>query len=635
MQLDPSKWFIFSAGFVYDWILTREWTRVLVALAPAALLAGLAVAVWWGRTLDSNQLAQWYMEQGEEEIKDWEDSWAGGATESLATEDDVSESMSDATGDGPDAEEAGDDGQTPKNDNGSGQEEAKEERAKISPYADMLFRRVQKLVPSDRSQFYIAMSMLQQGATEQGLEMLAEIAPAEGVGFPQAHAFYGLLRMREMTSENARQMWPEVRNHILQAQRSNRVPIDLLKSGSDLFWMMADLQQNPTQREMHRSTSLKLLNQAAEVEPALQLALARRAKSSQNVLVEQGALPKAEKHYRQSLADNPDDDDVRVRLAEVLILQDNLDEAEQMLLTAHQLKPTPKTARGLSEIYRYRFNKSIQEQNGVFAGNIRLLDRALSVDPTNPLVAEDIAKLARINSPSANDAMVAKLREFLAAGTATAVTHRWLAEAYLLRGEQEKAVKHLEQVVNRLPNEVDSLNNLAYVLAQLYPERMDEALAYSQRAIAQSGTLGKPNADYYDTLGMIYASKGETPKAITAYETAIQLAPLKIEFHREVAKQYRLQGDVELAENHEKRIQQIQESEAEKAAEAEALGQQPGETADQVGGAQAAILGAADGAAPSNSPSSDDSSDNTSDDVDSAPQTDTGDRSDDPSEEQE
>lgn len=85
MQWDPTRWLISLAGFIYDWIITREWSRSLLCFLPVFLLVGIVVAAASGNWRDRDRLAQWYLELGDEEIAEWEQSWApaaGGEAES-------------------------------------------------------------------------------------------------------------------------------------------------------------------------------------------------------------------------------------------------------------------------------------------------------------------------------------------------------------------------------------------------------------------------------------------------------------------------------------------------------------------------------------------------------------------------
>ncbi|MCA9133794.1 MAG: tetratricopeptide repeat protein [Planctomycetales bacterium] len=549
MQLDPSRWLVSLAGFLSDWILTREWTRVLLAMLPAFFLVGVVGLVWWGQQLDRGLLAQWYMELGDREIVDWEQAWApadvdagpeGGKPSSSATERPLNPASNHTA---------------TENSNVQGHEAG--QRADVSRFAEILFRRVQQLVPSDRSQYVIAATLAQRGALGQAQAMLRKIAPDNQAGYAPAHALLAQFYLEQLQQQQppTADLIKAAKHHVAQAKRWDRAPQSVLLFGSRLFELTGD-----------QAESLSLLSRSAERNPQVHLELAKQALRMGNQRVFDQAWSQAEKHFKQVLAADPLDQDARLQLANVYVLDKNLDLAEELLQEGRKLAPTPQIARGLSEIYRVRFLASFQEKGGGgMSADVQLLDMALQLDPNNPLVVEEVARLAQVDGPRASKELVDRLQMFLAEGKATAATHAWLAKLYLVRKEYEKAIPHLEQAIRRLNEPAEYLNNLAYVIAELYPDRLQEALEMSKRAVAVALQSKQPNADYYDTLGFVLAKMQRSQEAITAFETAIEMSPQRIEFHRQVAEQYRRVGNEGMAEKHEQVIERLQQTTADSA----------------------------------------------------------------------
>lgn len=157
-------------------------------------------------------------------------------------------------------------------------------------------------------------------------------------------------------------------------------------------------------------------------------------------------------HFRGELERNPSDLRSRVGLHQILLLEGKYDDAEQVVRDGMRIESAPELTRGLSEICRLRYRASLKQQGGTWTGDLQMLDMAMRTDPTNPMVAEEIAMLARLNGKSPGDELIKKLQQFLAEGKATAATHAWISELYLIRKEYAQALPHLEQVVSRLPN---------------------------------------------------------------------------------------------------------------------------------------------------------------------------------------
>ncbi|MFN3191177.1 MAG: tetratricopeptide repeat protein [Aureliella sp.] len=535
MQLDPTKWFVDFAGFFYDWMLTRQWTKVLLGLFPLVLVVATLGFVWYGRTQSKQELASWYMKLGEAEVEEWTETWTGTA-----------ESPSDDESDAEAVETA--------------------EKNRISPYADMLFRRVESLIPSDRSRFYIAMSMLQQGAAEESREMLAEIAPDDKAGLPEAHAFLALMRMSEgPQGKDPRETIPMLRHHITEGIKAKRVPLQLLTSGSQFFYECAkNWSRGDAAIRRDKNMALNLMQSAAEIDPQYSLRLGSLAAKVGNALVVQDAYPEAEEYFREKLAEEPKNDSYRIQLAESLRAQGKVEEAETLLKEGMAAGESDKLRRALSELYRYLYRLEIQNKGGVDTNTVRYLDAAYRCDPSNPMIGEEISRLARANSRAASKELIEKLKKFLGSGTATPVTHRLLAEARIVRGELEAAIPHLEQVVMRDRNEIESRNNLAFIYGEFRPEKLDQAIALSLQAIDIANRLGESKADFYDTLGTLYGKKKNSTAAIAAFEKAIEMDPERTDFRERLAEQYRAIGDESMATIQEEYIEQLKEAEEKK-----------------------------------------------------------------------
>ena len=535
MSMDPTKLFIPMVGVFYDFLFSRPWKPIGLFGLPVILTTALAMFCSAGGGRTQKDLTRWYAGLAQAEVAAWEDKWIG--------ENEQKEAAAD-------------------------NEEA--EPARITAYADMLFRRVEQLAPNDRSRFFIAASLAQRGADAEANEILNELAPDDGEGLPMAHSFVALRMIQDSTQQELRENLPLILHHLEQAQKQDRLPLELLKAGSDLYWAAANIRIDPESRLGYRQASLKLLTSAASSDPTLNLELARRARILGNRVVGNSAVSNATAVFEKMLSDNPQDMLARLNLAECKSMSDKLEEAEKLLLDAPER--TDAISRGLSELYRYRFLQSMTTPDMIMDVNVQLLDRAYSYDPTNPKIGEEIAKLIRFSGPQVSEELFDKLRDLVNRGTATGITHRWLAEAYLVQRQLQLALPHLKQVVTKLPLDHQSLNNLAYVTSALDPEKNDEAIKLCERAIQIAAGAKTPNGDYFDTYGTLLMKGNNVERAITAYETAIQLLPMRVDFRRRVADAYRKLGDEKMAESQEKFIPQIEaQLSAQKAAmEAEA-----------------------------------------------------------------
>ncbi|QDV24104.1 tetratricopeptide repeat protein [Aureliella helgolandensis] len=526
MQLDPFRWPVSIAGFVYDWIITREWKKVLLVMWPVYLLIAGISFVFIASRGDHRALAQWYMELGDEEIAGWEQAWAPAVPSNT-----------------PEAESSVEEPST------TDEAAESEKRAEVSPFADVLFRRAQLLSPTDRAQFVIGATMAQRGAVAQAERMLVKIAPNSGPGgYAPAHAVLSEIFFPKV-QRAPEQNLPILLHHLTQGARWERMPVRLLLIAAKLF---ADLGRG--------NEALSFMATAAERDPSQNVNLARLASALGNPRVAEQAGKTAEEHLRQVLQDDPKDAVARLTLAQFLAEQKRLDEAERLLFPQNlEFEVTPDIQRAQSEVYRLKFRMSVVgTSDGKSQAQIGYLDRAMRLDPTNPRVPEEIAQLAGSGGSKVNNEMVAMLRTFLAEGKATVATHAWLAETFLKREDYEQAIPHLEQVVIRLPTQPQSLNNLAYSLAASpSADRLEEALDYAQRCVISAAAAKTPRAEYYDTMGIILTRLERNQKAITAFENAIEIAPTVVDYHRRAAELYRRENNPQMAKSHEDVVRKL------------------------------------------------------------------------------
>ena len=125
--------------------------------------------------------------------------------------------------------------------------------------------------------------------------------------------------------------------------------------------------------------------------------------------------------------------------------------------------------------------------------------------------------LLRLMNPT--DAQVetieAKLVEALVAKPKATVSRLHLADLYDRRGKYDKAAEQYRNVLEREPNNIVALNNLAWLLAQ-GNKANSEALDYINKAI--NGMGRRP--DLLDTRGMVHLAGKETAKARLDLEEA-------------------------------------------------------------------------------------------------------------------
>ena len=113
------------------------------------------------------------------------------------------------------------------------------------------------------------------------------------------------------------------------------------------------------------------------------------------------------------------------------------------------------------------------------------------------------------------DDAAARLTKVLAADSGNVPARLLLGKIRDRQGNHAAAVEEFQKVVDESANNVEALNNLAYLLAE-HTTRTNEALKYAQKA----QELAPDNPEYADTLGWILYRKGMYPSAIAQLGTA-------------------------------------------------------------------------------------------------------------------
>lgn len=138
---------------------------------------------------------------------------------------------------------------------------------------------------------------------------------------------------------------------------------------------------------------------------------------------------------------------------------------------------------------------------------------------------------------------------------------RTLATIYEEQGEHNRAIERYRLVLAAAPDDLLSLNNLAYALA-VHAKTPQEALPLAQRAyeLAQ-GRL----ASIADTLGWVHYLLGQHPEAEKYLSEAAAAAPASAEVQLHLAHVYEARGRRELAARALARCLQLDASLAERA----------------------------------------------------------------------
>lgn len=124
-------------------------------------------------------------------------------------------------------------------------------------------------------------------------------------------------------------------------------------------------------------------------------------------------------------------------------------------------------------------------------------------------------------------------------------------------GQVDPAIELLQEITEKYPDFHPALNNLAWLMVSR-PEATSadaqQAYRYAQRAVE----LLPNSASYRDTLGLILTKQQRWTEAIAQYEISLRSSQNPIPTLEKIAQAYQNIGQADLAQQYQKRIDQIQ-----------------------------------------------------------------------------
>lgn len=516
-SIDPVNWLVSLAGCAVDWMVSRPWRRVSVELMPLIFVMITVPVVWYGGRLDRKELSEYYLALADRQPARWD-------AKHEPTQDTVA---TPANSEGAETQSA------TVSPIGSVTMTAMDKQRAINAYCEMLYRRAMKLSPTNEEQYVIGSILLSRGATDLGRATMRRMAPDHRVGLAKAHAAMASSLLAEYRQKEGEPLLDLFVHHADAAVNWRDTPLTTLIALSDVYW-----QRN------NKDKSLQVLQVAAVRDSRLYTLLFERAMQAEDSRLQMRAKQLALAQLRDALLQQPRNDQARVQMAQILsTTDDGLPMAEKLLAQGLALGPNKYLTRGLSEVYRLAFLRKFLRSNRTSV-ELDLLDIAIRVDPTNPLIAEQIEDVMGpmlLETPELESAM----QRILSLGNANVATHATMAQYYLRHDRIKEAILHLEQVFQGVPSTIRFVQQLTELY--LKTDRPDEAVKVASltvQVLEESEMLGeKYSAELLDLLGDAYMRLGRLDEAISTYQKCLKLSPKRIETKRRLATAYRQAGN--------------------------------------------------------------------------------------------
>ncbi len=218
---------------------------------------------------------------------------------------------------------------------------------------------------------------------------------------------------------------------------------------------------------------------------------------------------------RKALFIDPGFVDAKVALVRLATLEDKADQA--MSLAQNIQKDHADIPQG----YELEGDLWMRQNKPEMAA--KAYEKAFSVAQNGILVT----KIYNALSQAGNDQKaLAEITQWLAKNPEDTTTRLYLANEYLGKGQYANATKEYEIIVQKNPQHLMSLNNLAWLYQQ---SKNSRALEYAEKAYQ----LSPQNPAIQDTLAWILVEKGEIDRALPMLEKAALQLPdnATIQYH--------------------------------------------------------------------------------------------------------
>ncbi|MDZ4848291.1 MAG: hypothetical protein SGI77_03280 [Pirellulaceae bacterium] len=427
--------------------------------------------------------------------------------------------------------------------------------AKNLDYADLLFRRLLQIDPNEkRARYFVAYQLGLRGQIDQARSMMQSLAPSDSASYPRAHAWVAMDLLQQFYK--GQKVDPrELSHHLLIAAESPYTDPVVLSAYASML-----------EKEGNNSQAINMMQRAASRNNAYFLPLAAMMARHNQPVQAKEAADRAISFHSESFGKKDETDYSRIAVAEIHVQSKKFDEAIKVLREGLSLRENrPQLRRALSNVYRLMYRSQLTKTEAGIKANLGLLNMAIMTDPTNPGVGEEIAWLQTLGV-TADDNMIQALREQLATGGASAVSHLLLGNAYMNKvsvekdaNEEEndkymtKAMSHWQLAMGQDPNLVLAMNNLAVGFSMLKPPKIKEAISIIDRAIE----LSDGDAEFFDSKGEILDRAGRPDEAIIEYEKALRSDPMRVATRDKLVRSYQAAGMMDEADAHEKKAASI------------------------------------------------------------------------------
>lgn len=374
--------------------------------------------------------------------------------------------------------------------------------------------------------------------------IMDDLAPANNRGYWKAHLWQAnkIQGSREVSLDRARLMERHLKRALDGAD-----PQDVPNIHGMLVRLYTALRE-PQKAEPH-------IREAIKIHPEFRLyEIEILASKGQNDAAMRSAEA-ARDYYERRIKEAPEDDNSRIKLAQVYLHLKQWQKAVEILGEGLQLTNNPLYRQLIGSVYVLWLKNTRSQSQADQALQLALINSALKFDAANPDMLQILMDLSKGTGKEAERAK--DLITLLSNGVMPATLHMVLGNDAWRTGDYSRARIHLDQAFKLDPTLTDVGNNLAWSYANQEPKDLERALALANSVVAAKPALPQ----YRDTRGQILAQMNRWLDALYELELALPGMATDEKLHRTLATVYQKLEMPELAGEHSKIAERIAKSE--------------------------------------------------------------------------
>jgi tetratricopeptide (TPR) repeat protein len=313
--------------------------------------------------------------------------------------------------------------------------------------------------------------------------------------------------------------------------------------------------------------ALRFLSEIIPRNPQLALTGCELARSVNDQIRLQTLLPIALSYHRAELGRTPDNVDQRINLGRALVLDDDIDEAINVLSDGQRLTPNEKIQNSIAEALIFKGDKIARNRQSPnsLAQRVQVVHQALKLAPNNPLVVEALVDLLlQCHKNESQESLI--LKEAALQGLDPESVHFIRGTIALIDNNTAEAKIHLELASKSGVPMPGVLNNLAVAIATDEKGDLNQALNLSNEACSQM-----QHPYLFETRGQILFKMGRYQECILDLEKGLAAQELAKAIYPSLVIAYEKTGNPKLSEEYATRLAEMTaakpETETEKSSE--------------------------------------------------------------------